>query len=277
MMTTTDPAAPAALTPTATGPRGWGKRVSMAASLFAAIGMALGLGGALLAYVGLVEPLTGFRQLFSAVYLAAAAVLLVVIAALFHWRARSAALLHLALALLLALPLLGYAAWFMGQARSVPPIHDVTTDLGNPPQFSALTLRDDLNEIVPDGGDARLAGMPPAERRIALHRAAYPDVVAVRVKGDVTATVTKIAGQARARGWDVAAEGVGADGVGRVEATERVSLYRFADDIVFRVVADPVDPGRAIVDARSVSRVGVSDVGVNARRIRAALADLTQR
>ncbi len=284
--TATSPAGPAAsppppspspsLPPPAKPKYSWGRRISSTALLFAAIGAALALGGGLLSYIGLLTPLAGFRLLFPAVYVAFAALVIAVIALVFHFTRRSASLPRIGAALLLCLPLLGYAGWFMGQARSVPPIHDVTTDLANPPQFVTLTLRDDLNQVVPDGGDTQLAALSPDERRIALHRAAYADLRPIRVKADVAGAVTAIAAQARARGWDVAAEEVDADsGVGRVEATERVSLYRFADDIVFRVVADPVDPTRAIVDARSVSRVGISDVGVNARRIRQALGELS--
>jgi uncharacterized protein (DUF1499 family) len=60
----------------------------------------------------------------------------------------------------------------------------------------------------------------------------------------------------------------------RLEATDRSALFRFKDDIVLRV--RPTDTGEgSIVDMRSVSRVGVSDLGVNAKRVRSFLADLS--
>ena len=59
---------------------------------------------------------------------------------------------------------------------------------------------------------------------------------------------------------------------GIVEATETSFFFRFKDDVVVR--ARPAPDGGSQVDMRSISRVGVSDVGVNAKRVRAFLADL---
>jgi uncharacterized protein (DUF1499 family) len=71
--------------------------------------------------------------------------------------------------------------------------------------------------------------------------------------------------------WDiVAAE----EAAGRIEATDRTFWFGFIDDIVIRV--RPTDVGSR-VDVRSVSRVGVSDVGANAARIRGYLADLADQ
>ena len=61
---------------------------------------------------------------------------------------------------------------------------------------------------------------------------------------------------------------------GRFEATETSAFFQFKDDVVLRV--RPSETGeRSIVDMRSVSRVGISDLGMNAKRVRAFLADLT--
>jgi len=60
---------------------------------------------------------------------------------------------------------------------------------------------------------------------------------------------------------------------GIVEAVDTSFFFRFKDNVVVRV--RPVtDTAGSVVDMRSVSRVGVSDVGVNARRVRRFLADL---
>jgi uncharacterized protein (DUF1499 family) len=69
-------------------------------------------------------------------------------------------------------------------------------------------------------------------------------------------------------GWDVVAIDQAA---GRIEATDRTFWFGFVDDIVIRV--RPTDAGSRI-DVRSVSRVGVSDIGTNAARVRAYLAKL---
>ena len=63
---------------------------------------------------------------------------------------------------------------------------------------------------------------------------------------------------------------------GTVEATATTRFFRFKDDVVVRVRPDPASAGGSIVDMRSISRVGVSDLGVNARRVRAYLNDLKE-
>lgn len=56
---------------------------------------------------------------------------------------------------------------------------------------------------------------------------------------------------------------------GRIEATATTRWFGFKDDVVIRIVPSAVNGSR--VDIRSVSRVGLSDVGTNARRIRTFL------
>ena len=84
------------------------------------------------------------------------------------------------------------------------------------------------------------------------------------------------AAAARELGWEIVAE---APSEGRLEATDRTLWFGFTDDVVIRirshlfVGSEVVDGSR--VDIRSVSRVGLSDLGANARRVRAFLAKLT--
>ena len=63
-------------------------------------------------------------------------------------------------------------------------------------------------------------------------------------------------------GWEIVASDPAA---GRIEATDTTFWFGFKDDVVVRVAAAP-DGSR--VDVRSLSRVGLSDVGTNAARIR---------
>jgi uncharacterized protein (DUF1499 family) len=71
-------------------------------------------------------------------------------------------------------------------------------------------------------------------------------------------------------GWEI----VAADSAeGRVEATDTTFWFGFKDDVVVRVM--PTDSGSRI-DVRSVSRVGLGDVGTNAERITAYLARIAQ-
>lgn len=147
------------------------------------------------------------------------------------------------------------------QARRVPPIHDVTTDLENPPAF--VTLRDrrpGATNPVEYGG-AEVA---------AQQRAGYPDLAPVVLAVPPAQAVARAAAVARELGWTVVAVDPAA---GRVEASDRTRWFGFTDDVVVRVA--PQGTG-ARVDVRSLSRVGGSDVGANARRIRAFLARLTK-
>ena len=73
---------------------------------------------------------------------------------------------------------------------------------------------------------------------------------------------------ALALGWQIVAT---APAEGRLEATDRTRWFGFRDDVVVRVRPDGAG---SRVDVRSVSRVGRSDLGTNARRIQAFLAAL---
>jgi uncharacterized protein (DUF1499 family) len=55
-------------------------------------------------------------------------------------------------------------------------------------------------------------------------------------------------------------------GSGRIEATATTLWFGFKDDVVIRIQPDP---SGSRLDIRSASRVGISDVGKNAARIRA--------
>lgn len=146
-------------------------------------------------------------------------------------------------------------------ARTVPPIHDITTDTENPPEFVALRDRPGARNPVEYGGPEVAA----------QQRAGYPDIAPVTLPVPPTEAVARAAATARDLGWDVVA--VDTSG-GRVEATDRTLWFGFYDDVVIRVV--PAEGG-ARVDVRSLSRVGGSDVGTNAKRIRAFLDRLTKR
>ena len=60
---------------------------------------------------------------------------------------------------------------------------------------------------------------------------------------------------------------------GRIEASDTTFWFGFIDDVVIRI--EP-DGNGSTLDIRSKSRVGRSDVGANAARIRAFLQDFEQ-
>lgn len=145
-------------------------------------------------------------------------------------------------------------------ARSVPAIHDITTDAENPPAFAALLP---VRREAPNG--AAYGGPEVAAKQ----RAAYPDIRPVRLPVPPREAFDRALAAAQKMGWTIAAA-ERADG--RIEATATTFWFGFRDDIVIRVA--PEETGSR-VDIRSVSRVGKSDLGTNARRIRQYVKLLT--
>jgi len=144
-------------------------------------------------------------------------------------------------------------------AGQVPPIHDISTDLDDPPRFVAvLPLRQGAPNTVEYGGPALAA----------QQRAGYPDLGPAHFPAPADRVFAQAVEVARGCGWEiVAAE----PDEGRLEATDRTRWFGFRDDIVVRVRPDGAG---SRVDVRSVSRVGRSDLGTNARRIRAFMEAL---
>ena len=139
------------------------------------------------------------------------------------------------------------------QAQHVPAIHDISTDTEDPPAFVALLAE---REKTPNGaayGGAQVA---------AKQHAAYPDIKPLVLSAAPRETMQRAIDAARAMGWQIAAANA-ADG--RIEATARTRWFGFRDDVVVRIRA--LGTGSR-VDVRSVSRVGRSDVGANATRVR---------
>lgn len=143
-------------------------------------------------------------------------------------------------------------------ARSVPPIHDITTDLEDPPTFEAvIPLRADAPNTLDRPAD--LAGQ---------QRQGYPDLAPITLSTPIDQAFDRALAEAQEAGWRI----VTADkGPGRIEATDTTRWFGFQDDIAVRLT--PWGAGTR-VDVRSVSRVGRSDTGTNARRIRRYLAAL---
>lgn len=166
---------------------------------------------------------------------------------------------------------------FATTARSAPPIHDVTTDTADPPQFVAvLPLREgspnraDYGAVPSRGTDpARFdeSGFNP-ELLGELIRGAFPDLKTTHIDGSAAETFAQALAAAQSMGWEIVDTN---EAEGRIEATDTTPWLRFKDDVVIRVA---YHEGGAMIDVRSVSRLGGSDVGKNAARIREYLATL---
>lgn len=150
-------------------------------------------------------------------------------------------------------------------ARSAAPIHDVTTDVDNPPRYVAVArLRVPPANSVDYGGEAVAR----------LQRASYGDVRPLIVKAPPPRVLAMAADTARAEGWMVLAQDIGFGDLGRLEATDTSFLFGRLDDVVVRIVPHPAG---SRVDVRSSARDGATDDGRNARRIRRFLAFLAER
>lgn len=212
----------------------------------------------------------GFKILEYAFYAAAVGAVAALIALFLAWRLRSRLGLVAILALVTALAFLAYVGNQVRIARSVPAIHDVSTNLDDPPRFYRLRVRDDNMANIPTTGRPEVDALPPRERWKAIHAEHYGDIATIRVPWDVREATTRARDLAEQRGWEIVTFDPQA---GIVEAVDTSFFFRFKDNVIVRV--RPItEGGGSIVDMRSISRVGVSDVGVNARRVRSFLADL---
>ena len=139
------------------------------------------------------------------------------------------------------------------------PIRDVTTDVANPPPLRAL-----LSQRQAEGADDAYPGAAAA----AIQHANYPDLAPLRLEMLPAAAFARALASAKAMGWTIVAEDAAQS---RIEAYDRTLWFGFTDDVVIRLAPEA---GGTRVDLRSVSRVGISDLGTNAKRIRAYMEKL---
>ena len=154
-----------------------------------------------------------------------------------------------------------WVPWSQRQtARSLPFIHDITTDTVNPPLFV---------DVVPLRADARNPVEYLGEEIAAQQREGYPDLAPVELTESPGETFENALRVSRDMGWEIVAE---APGEGRIEATDTTFWFGFKDDVVIRIAESGTG---SRLDIRSKSRVGQSDVGANAARIREFIDRLT--
>lgn len=146
------------------------------------------------------------------------------------------------------------------QARGLPSIHDITTDTADPPQYI-----DAVRRRLPGENPLDYAGDALARQQ----QAAYPDLLPLVVDAPAATVFARALAAMQGLGWEILGQDAAA---GRIEATDTTFWFGFKDDVVVRIRPDGA---RTRVDVRSASRVGLGDVGTNARRIRTLLTTLT--
>ena len=145
----------------------------------------------------------------------------------------------------------------IAKVRSVPPIHDISTDGLNPPTFDVVIgLRAEAPNDLEYGSE-----QDSAAALAKLQQAAYPQIVTLESDLSVPEAVAQAALVLAQQDLEVV--NVDVDN-GRVEAVATTFWFGFKDDLVVRI--QPTHTGSKI-DVRSVSRVGQSDLGANAARI----------
>ncbi len=237
-----------------------GTRWCRTGTWFTAIGVVLVIAGLAGGRAGILSPITSFLTFGIGCLIVAIGVITTGIGlALSMGTAGKAAATATWAALAIGIMLIGTALSLRPDAAGAPPIHDLTTDLVDPPPFAAiLPLRADAPN------PPEYAGMDTAEQQ----RAAYPGLKTLTIKKPVDTVFVTAERIAQEMGWEIVAADPAA---GRIEATDTTTWFRFKDDVVIRVRPN----GAATdVDVRSKSRVGRSDMGTNARRIRMYLTRL---
>ncbi len=158
----------------------------------------------------------------------------------------------------------------VGTTAGENPIHDVATDTANPPVFSEATMAArsaiEANPVsdyaTPLGEIEWWADKTSDELKAKTHAQIvselYPDLASLPTgSADQAAAIAAVeAGMA-----DIGLTAITADSAsGTVEGVAETFWFGFKDDVVARV-------GDGVIDFRSVSRVGVSDLGANSARI----------
>jgi uncharacterized protein (DUF1499 family) len=144
-------------------------------------------------------------------------------------------------------------------AQSVPPIHNISTDTQDPPAF---------DKIVALRGPGTNPLEYKADELAEQQREAYPQIQSLITEVAPGEVLNRAVAVLEGMGLEIVDTNAAA---GRVEATDTTFWFGFKDDVVVRV--RPEGSG-SIVDIRSVSRVGQSDLGKNAERISEILAGL---
>ena len=154
-----------------------------------------------------------------------------------------------------------------------PTMHDITTDIQNPPEFSAVmpARGEDSNSVdykskfIAAGPGGDLAGKSYAE----VQAEYFPDIQPVILNLSKEAAFKRALEAAKAQGWEIVAE---APNTGRIEATDTTEWMRFKDDVVIRLTEQGASSTK--IDVRSSSRMGEGDMGKNAARVRAYIETL---
>ena len=143
-----------------------------------------------------------------------------------------------------------------------PFIHDITTDFDNPPPIIAAADMERSNPPEYVGADL----VRNSDKTVAQAQAeAFPDITTQKVNAGLDETAEIVRVIIADMGMELLDETLTDDGW-IIEAAHTSRWFGFIDDFVVRVSPEG---SMSLVDVRSKSRVGGSDLGANAKRVRA--------
>jgi fatty-acyl-CoA synthase len=184
-------------------------------------------------------------------------------------------------ALAVAISVLTLVAWWAVSAglSRIPPIHDVSSDWGQPLVFSdaamAARAADKASAPVEPDPVLPVGSRSYSGRRVAdINSETCLDARPALLNQDPAQAYQMTLSQMVNRGLMPTLQDPAG---GRLEATAKTFLYGFRQDIVVRIL--PATSGSR-VDARSVSRLATPDLGANCRRVSGllkAIADQARR
>lgn len=155
----------------------------------------------------------------------------------------------------------GISGWLYWR---LPALTDISTDLEQPPEFV----------VTPQYRDSRMNAIRPVTpEAAALQMQAYPDMTGRRLDASPDRVLAALAPVVAARGWKVR-------GAMPLSAQmPEISIEMEAPSFLLRFPADAVvrltdEEETTFVDMRIAARYGPHDLGANARRIQAFMAEL---
>jgi uncharacterized protein (DUF1499 family) len=231
--------------------RAWWSQAIFIGALVAAVLLPI---GALGSRLGIWSFMTGFLFLGAGAVLATIGLVGGIVGAIVAARGgRTADRAPVLVGAVICAVILGFLGAQFNTARSVPPIHNISTDVDDPPEFDQVVgLRGDTSNPLAYDKDKLAAAQQTAYPWVApLDLAEAPAVVFDRALGVLKGLSLEVVNADR--------EAM------RIEAVATTFWFGFKDDVVVRI--RPGAAGGSRVDVRSVSRVGQSDLGANAARI----------
>jgi len=171
---------------------------------------------------------------------------------------------HAVAAVFIACLGLALPGYYLAKAARLPMLTDVQTSPDEPLEFTMLNTMRPANAIP-------LKDPTPAQ--IDAQDDAYPDLEAVTLERSAPEVFSIVHEAVDRLGWDIVDnEPPGETGIGHIEATARSLIMGFTNDVVIQIKGDDA---HAQIDARSVSRYGMTDFGANAKYIRKLFAEVS--